>query len=264
MVPRPEVHLTLHLPKVERMNESSGEPSDVVTPIDLSETIESLLMSIEEYMQCSFNYPYVYELPTLKGSLQYFGSRHFTDPEDRLFDIICEAVESYDPDAIVIESEHELRCDNAVQQKEEFLKYFYQASRKDVIRSSESFLGIKLATERNIYVECPEPSLEKLLKHLQAQGFGGGDVGAYFVLRAASMAHLYLKHQSLESLLVTRAKQLAAFWPWDQKTIDVKSALEVVEQICERLALDDYDVLARKVSPVLLPNDKDYSVRNQI
>jgi hypothetical protein len=221
-------------------------------------------MTNEEYKQQPFVQPYTFNIKTSKGELLYFGSSHFNDPEDEMYPLVLEAFNDFRPDALVVEQEPEFSYWIPESLREARLKSLLVSSRRDAVLKGESQLGLRLAAENNLYAECAAPAMSDTCIYLQSAGFSGEEVGAYYLLRAASNFRFHSGQFSFDELIEFRKKQLQEGWIWSEAALTWESAIEIGRSIWGEFDPTDADRQSVRLMPVLLESSPEYSIMNSI
>lgn len=232
---------------------------------ELQLQISRRLMSAAEYQSASFYIPYRYEVPTHRGSLHYFGCRHFQTPENHQFPKISSAIKEIRPSIVLVEHLQELHRSSSVNDREAFIASIAELSPEDAASLGESQLTANLALKLGTELDCPEPTDRERFTFLSRAGYTAEQIASYYITRAASMYELWKHKMSLESLIEFRARQLYRSWLWDTNLLSTS----VVDNFLQRsfgisLLQTPSETLANIVSPVKAVTHNDHTVLNSI
>lgn len=226
--------------------------------------IAPLIMTPEEHNATGIHFPYCYEIACRNTALFYFGTRHFSDPTDRMFALIVGAVEAFKPDYLLVELEPHLYTRVPRKQRADFRDTFRGVSRERAVTKGDPYLGIKLAADLQIDVECPEPPLDELFAHLHKEGFSPQHVASFYLLRAASNYSLYKNEMSFSELITYRINMLSPLWPHSQELLSWELAYKTGVELFGSDVVDNPDALKPKISPVVTLTSPHRSVISDI
>ncbi|HJV33403.1 MAG TPA: hypothetical protein VJ694_05240 [Patescibacteria group bacterium] len=139
------------------------------------------IMTFKEYAETEHPTPYVFELGEGGRELEYYGSRHVTDPEDPLFDDVRRKfgafLERHEPEECVVFIEGGLHPAGAFGSDEEAAKM------------GEPAFTQRLAERAGVKVASPEPGEDLQTEAMRAEGFGDDEIAAYWIIKQMKYAH---------------------------------------------------------------------------
>ncbi len=141
--------------------------------------IPSQIMSFEDYANFEHAQPYIYSLEKDDKKLTYFGARHSHNPNDPMFDEIEENFNTAQPKLVIVEG-----INNLEENKDRVIEYLSKETPEQAIeRGGESRFALKLAAEKGIDMQCPEPKMNKEIKFLETQSFSREAIFAFYLYR---------------------------------------------------------------------------------
>jgi hypothetical protein len=231
----------------------------------LEKEISQKLMSAKEHEQASYYIPYQYEVSTPRGTLHYFGTRHFLDSKNHQFDKLCHTIRSLKPSIVVVEHHQELSKSAHVDTRDDFIKSIQKMSLEDAVSLSESGLAVKLALEIGAAVESPEPTDQDQFLYLERKGYSHEQIASYFLTRAASMLPLWKHRMNLHEVLEFRKAQLTPSWPWELGLLSADSVNEYLKRSFQLEIFESpSEVLASLIVPLKPEDDPNFTVLNSI
>lgn len=161
----------------------SSRASNSLTELQSFEAdkIESALSSImtgEEYSRIEHPSPYVFELKKDDSELVYFGTPHVHNLEHPVLAQIEATFDKANPDLVFVEG---IRAQG---DREIFNHKIKNTTREKIIGSmGESGFTLKLAVDKGIEWQSPEPSEQDLFTGLLAEGFSKDEIFSWHVLQ---------------------------------------------------------------------------------
>lgn len=246
----------------DELSRQGQHPSEVTRTC---RDIAKLILPPDHPRLNDFYFPYSYEIRGRHaGFLSYFGTRHFSDPNDPMFGLIVDSFERFKPDYILVELEPKLNSTVSEDVRLAFRDTYRSISREQAIRKSEVYLGVKLAADHMIPVECPEPSLAQAFMHLHESGFAPIAVASFYLLRAASNYPLYEREMSLDELIQYRIGQLAPQWAHDPSLLSWSKAQAFAREVFGDTFSFRPEVIKPKVSPILSADSPERSIISDV
>lgn len=143
--------------------------------------IKSKLMPLEEYSKTRWPDIYTFNIKTHDGrELYYFGVTHYRDPKNPIFEQIKTEFDKFKPDIVFIEGANELRNER----RDIIIEKFKRLQGDDLIyQTGESGFTAKLALEKGIYLDSPEPKFEDEIKMDLDNGFSKDEIFLYHMAR---------------------------------------------------------------------------------
>jgi len=206
-------------------------PSEVLPIVEENqrETIEAILSSImtaEEYSRIKHATPYTFEFKREEKELYYFGAPHTRDPSSPLFTEIERAFNKANPDIVFVEGLN-IRGD-----KIKFNEMVKSTIHKELIdRMGESGFTLKLAVEKGIDWESPEPSDEDLYNNLLAQGFSKDEIFACDVFNILPQYNRQIKREGFKKYVSGFIDRFKRATNWDGFDYSYEHAIRLGEQI---------------------------------
>lgn len=183
--------------------------------------------------------------------ISYFGVQHENKPEHGMFDEIEDKFDEVKPDIVFVEGYIALNKNN----KEEVEGLRNISKEEAIIKHGENIFTAKLAADRGIPVESPEPEFSDEVRYLVDQGFSKDHVFAYYFHKV--IPHYIDSHsneeRSAESFREFMEPILEGFKEstnWDGFDYSYEHAVDIGRAIWN----EDLDVInfnERKVDPVL-------------
>ncbi len=183
--------------------------------------------------------------------LTYYGSEHLNDPEHEMFSDIETRFNNANPDVVFVEGYPNLNWDN----KEEVEALRNLTREEAILGYGENFFTAKLAADRGIRVESPEPEFKDEVGYLLDTGFSKDHVFAYYFYKQIPY---YLRTHSVEDRSAEDFKefmepQLERFREsinWEGFDYSYEHAVEIGRAIWnEDLDIENFN--ERKVDPAL-------------
>jgi len=249
------------------MTPTKGEenkPGNRSAPIWSMSELKTLIMPAEDPRLLDINFPYTYEVSNPFGAAYYFGTRHITQRNDRMFKLIIDSFERFRPDYVLVELEPRVNTMVPVQERADYRDTYLNTSRETAVENGEVYLGIKLAADYRIPVECPEPSYSEVYKHLGEIGFKPIEIASYYLLRAASNYPAYQSKWSMEQLMEYRIGQLKPYWPHDPGFLTWQSAKTFAKATFGETFSLEPEILKLKVPPTVPPDSPHRSILSDL
>jgi hypothetical protein len=206
------------------------------------EPVLDSIMTAEEYSQIEHETPYIFELKAGDKELHYFGSRHSRNPEDTLFLEIEQAFNESNPDVVFVEGI------SARGDVEKFNEKVKEASREEIIdHMGEPGFTLKLAVEKGVEWQSPEPSDKDLYNYLQEQGFSKEEIFAWDVFHILPQYNRQMDKQSFNEYVSRFIESFKRNTNWEGFDYSYEHAMQLGEQI-----------LGRKIDVENEPNATDY------
>ncbi len=137
------------------------------------------VMNAQEYSGIRHESPYIFELTRNGKKITYFGSDHVSDPNNTLFAQIRSTLEKAAPDLVLVEGVEKLR-----ERRESFHVWLSEMSESETIeQGGEPLFAVRLALEKGIECNSPEPSDEFVHEQLIAKGYTPDEIFAYELFR---------------------------------------------------------------------------------
>ena len=209
---------------------------------ELFETVLDSIMTAEEYSQIEHETPYIFELKAGDKELHYFGSRHSRNSEDELFSKIEQAFNESSPDIVFVEGI------SARGDVEKFNEKVKEASREEIIdHTGEPGFTLKLAVEKGVEWQSPEPSDKDLYDYLQEQGFLKDEIFAWDVFHILPQYNRQMDKQSFKEYVSRFIESFEKNTNWEEFNYSYEHAIQLGEQI-----------LGKKIDVEDEPNGTDY------
>lgn len=119
-----------------------------------------------------------YEIQEGNKVIHYFGAFHRNDPSHPMFKQIQEEMDTFNPDIVYVEGVRALK-----NQTPEKLQKIKEEPLENFIKDGELWYTAKLAIDRNILVEMPEPEYKDEIEYIQQKGFEPEDIFKYYMFR---------------------------------------------------------------------------------
>lgn len=187
------------------------------------------IMTVEKYAQIRHETPYIFTLKIEDTELYYFGAPHERDPQNSLFSEIETAFNQVNPDIVFVEGLHD-RGD-----RDKFNEQAKNTSRDEVIhRAGESGFTLKLAVEKGIEWQSPEPSDEDLYNDLLNKGFSKDDIFARHVLNILPQYNRLMKKEGFKQYVDDFMDDFKQATNWEGFDYSYERAIELGQQILGR------------------------------
>ncbi len=237
----PEAHVAIVPNPSEVLSNEENE-----NQTEMLESVLGSIMTAEEYSKIEHATPYVFELKAGGKELYYFGSPHTSDPNNPLFAEIEAAFNKANPDIVFVEGMN-VRGD-----KTEFNKRIKSATREEAIESmGESGLTLKLAVEKGIEWESPEPSDEDLHNNLLGKGFSKDQIFAQDVFLMLPQYNRQMKREGFEKYVSRYIERFKRTTNWEGFDYSYERAIKLGEQICgESIDVENDDSAPDRVDPI--------------
>jgi hypothetical protein len=239
------------------MNDIPQNPTDDAEAL-LS--IKSKIMSASEYAQrteAGEKLESTFELREGNKTLYYFGASHTSNPDDPMFAKIEQEMDRFKPEKVYVEGFR--RINSATAEEKEKIKTEPMAK---WIKDGEALYTAKLAIEKGIEVESPEPGIEEM-EHMKTL-FKPEDIFSYYIFRVVYQYQNHYKQskdfglEHFKKYIQRYIDSLKSNAGWDQET---SSRLEA--GFWNNLKIDDFDFYARQSDPIPW-NDNEQTIVNQV
>lgn len=196
----------------------------------MAQQTEPDILSYANYRTIKHPVPYEFQLRGSSAELYYFGTEHISAPESPCFAKICTSFERFRPDAVLVEAISPLSYENSAQERKEYLSSIAFESREIAVRQGERFLGVSLALEYALHIECPEPKVQTMLEALHAAGNLKEQIIGMYGVRALAMHHLYRADWSAKEFCQHRLDILKDGSDWDKSLFTVDAVIVAAEE----------------------------------
>lgn len=224
--------------------------------MSIKRNIFNSLMSLEEYAKKEWPDIYTFTIQSGDGSLFYFGATHSNNPNNKMFLDIKKQFDEFEPDAVFIEGFLQLRTEDRFK----ILEWAKNLNEKELIHEAgESGYTIKLAIEKMIFVDSPEPKFQEEITYLQEEGFSKDEMFAYYMLRYIQQrTRIPEPRPSIEEYAASELKFLQKLTRWN----DFDFSLSYFYKVANKIWGDDFDVngsereLLSKIDPIPWEDEK--------
>lgn len=127
-----------------------------------------------------------YEIQEGDKVIHYFGAFHRNDPAHPMFKQIQDEMDKFKPDMVYVEGVRALK-----NQTPEKLQKIKEEPLENFIKDGEPWFTAKLAIDRDILVEMPEPDFEDEIEYIKTKGFEMKDIFDFYMFR---QLHQYQRH----------------------------------------------------------------------
>lgn len=226
--------------------------------------LKNLILSFEEYTKTPFALgpkkdSFVFNLEKENKKLLYFGSHHTNDPQDEIFTKIQKSFEEFNPEKVYIEGYRYINTN-----KKEIIEKYKNLDLEEVKKMGESVFVLKLAIDKNIDFESPEPDREEELKSILDKGFSKKDIYNYYAYRMIAQYDRTKKEKSSEDLkeyIKPYLEKFRNFSIWDGQDLAILEN-QIYAEI-DALDMQNLEKYKDMVDPTPWPN-KDFTNINQI
>lgn len=156
------------------------------TSLDLvkSKILTSIEYTTKEEEEAELEFHY--EIQGGDKCIHYFGAFHRNDPLHPMFQQIQGEMDDFKPDVVYVEGVRALK-----NQTPEKLDKVKQEPIENFIKDGEAWFTAKLAIDKDISVESPEPEFNDEIEYVKQLGFQSGDIFKYYIFR---VIHQYQRH----------------------------------------------------------------------
>ena len=206
------------------INESSFfKHENQESPLD---PILSKIMTMGEYSQMHHETPYIFDLKAGNKELHYFGAPHVRDPKDPIFSEIKAAFDLANPDIVFVEGINVRGNKNILNEK------IKNETSKELIDSAgEAGFTLKLASDKGIEWQSPEPNDEELYKHLLKQGFSKDEIFVRGVLLVLPQYNRQMNKETFKEYALPFIEQFKEATNWEGFDYSYKHAIKLSEDI---------------------------------
>lgn len=188
------------------------------------------IMTSENYAEIRHETPYIFELKAGDKELHYFGTPHVRDPQDPLFAEIEAAFSKANPDMVFVEG-----MSNLPKDKTRYNEMLKTASREEIIeKSGEPGFTRKLAAERNVEWNSPEPGDEDLYENLLTKGFSKDEIFAWYVFHILPQYQRQVSRQGFKQYVERFIDSFKWRTDWEHFDYSYEHAIKLGEQILGR------------------------------
>lgn len=187
-------------------------------------------MPLEEYSKTRWPDIYIYNIKTSDGrELYYFGVTHYRDPKNPIFEQIKTEFDKFKPDIVFIEGANELRDDRRARMVEKFTTL----EGDDLIhQTGESGFVAKLALEKDIDLDSPEPNFEDEVKIDLDNGFSRDEIFLYHMARyVRQLQRIPEPRPSLEEFALNKSRGLEKKTGWHDFDFSFKHFHQLANQM---------------------------------
>ncbi len=121
----------------------------------------------QEYSRIEHEVPYVYQIDSGEYSLYYYGTSHTNSVTDNIFKDIPYIIESFKPNAVVVEGVPQLNTIN----KRAFLEGLFSVDENKICLFGENVYTVYMANKYNIEVLCLDPTISKEVYEILSLGY---------------------------------------------------------------------------------------------
>ncbi|MEX0930498.1 MAG: hypothetical protein WDZ79_02340 [Candidatus Paceibacterota bacterium] len=217
------------------------------------ESVLDCIMTAEEYSQIEHETPYIFELKAGDKELHYFGSYHSFNPEDALFSEIEQAFNKSNPDIVFVEG---ISSRGDVEKCTEKVK---EGFREEIIaHMGESGFTLKLAAEKGVEWQSPEPPDKDLYDYLQEQGFSKDEIFAWEVFQILPQYNRQMDKQSFKEYVSRFIESFERNTNWEEFDYSCEYAIELGEQILgKKIDVEDEPNATDYIDPIPWEKKKD-------
>lgn len=216
-------------------------------PIDPVESAKEAVMTVEEYAGMEHERPYVYEVEGSGKKVTYFAPGHSWDPENPVWAQLKQKFAEANPDMVLVEGFEDLPA-----RRQQVIESAAKYSEEEVIgKMAESGLALKLAAERSIDFDSPEPSFRDEIQHLEAQGLSREAIFGYYIFRMVPQWQQHQKKDDFREYIQREVENIKRVTQWDGFDYSYENAERIAQQFWgEGINLDDLEYYADKVDPI--------------
>lgn len=219
------------------------------------------IMTMNEYASQHHETPYTFSLQSGDKELFYFGAPHVRDPKDSIFSEIKEAFDKADPDVIFIEGMNANIDRDIINEKGRST-----TSEEAIEGAGEAGFALKLALEKGIDWNSPEPKGSDLYEHLLEEGFSKDEIFARAVLLVLPQYNRQINKQDFKEYSRYFIEQFKDETNWEGFNYSFERAIQIGESILGKpINLGDEEEASDYIDPTPWPEKKEkQTVLNRI
>ncbi len=192
--------------------------------------IKSLLMPLEEYPKQRLPDEHIYTIKTSDGrELYYFGVTHYRDPSNPIFSQIKTEFGKFNPDIVFVEGNNSLRTEN----RNRVIAKFKELEGDELIHLyGESGFLARLASEKGVYVDSPEPALGDQLQRYFKEGFTKDEIFTFYMIRFIQQRlRVPEPRPSVEKFALNKLKELERETGWSDFDFSITHLIQIGKEI---------------------------------
>ncbi|MEX0998990.1 MAG: hypothetical protein WD000_03400 [Thermodesulfobacteriota bacterium] len=216
-------------------------------PIDPVESAKQAVMTAEQYAGIEHDIPYVYDVEANNKKVTYFGVGHSWDPKDPVWEKLKIQFVGAKPNIVLVEG-----FDNLSSRKKEVIDSAEKYSEDVVIgKMGESGLALKLAIEKGIDFDSPEPAFKEEIKYIEEQGLSREAIFGYYIFRMIPQWQQHQEKEDFRNYIEREIDSIQHATQWDDFDYSYENINRIAQQFWgEGINLDDPDYYSRKVNPI--------------
>lgn len=216
-------------------------------PADPTESAKEAVMTAEEYSQIEHDRPYVFEVEGDGKKVTYFAPGHSWDPENPVWADLKQKFEETNPDIVLVEGFNDLPS-----RRQQVIEAASKYSEAEVIgKMAESGLALKLAVEKGIDFDSPEPSFKDEIKALGQEGLSREVIFGYYIFRMVPQWQQHQDKDDFREYVQREIDSIKQNTDWEGFDYSYENAERVAQQLWgEGIDLDDPEYYADKVDPI--------------
>lgn len=229
----------------------------------LEEAVKSLIR-IENYDPYSHSIHHNFELTDGPKILRVFGTKHFSEPESRLFKAIIDSMEEFRPEMVWVEGLRDIRTGSTPDVRSRYLAEVSKLSREESVKMAEGRLGAKIAQDLGANVYSIEPSLGELFDYHLKAGYSKRDILTSYIDYTLSVAHLYTGQMTPIELANYRLNMIMNECSWGRNELTLDIVERRTRELFNDFPINNTQWFFEKVNCLQKKDHPEYSVLNEI